>query len=294
MNTPKVTVIVPCYNYGRFLHRAVTSVLNQTFHDFEVIIVDDHSTDNTPEIAQSFTDNRVRYICQEKNVGQSENRNTAIRAARGELIAMLDADDWWDEKYLEEIVPVFSDSEVGAAYFLQKLHYEDGTSESKGHSQIVNGYAYNELFVTNFIGTPVVFRKTAIAERGYETDLSPHLNNLGVDWWILLDLSTKYKIVGINKHYYNYNCHGDSISKNVLKRIEADKIIQQRFLQEHPNLLSSKAINEAQYWSWFREGLYRRKSGEKWLACLAFLKASKMKPFDFLAYKSLGYTLLQR
>lgn len=89
---PKVSVIIPCYNHGRYLGEAVHSVLDQTFPDFEVIIVDDGSTDSTPEVARGCADSRVWYVWQE-NKGLPGARNTGIRASSGEYVAFLDADD---------------------------------------------------------------------------------------------------------------------------------------------------------------------------------------------------------
>jgi len=91
---PKVSVIIPCYNHGRYLGQAIRSVLDQTFTDFEVVVVDDGSTDNTSEVTHSFEDHRVQYVWQE-NKGLPGARNTGIRASGGEYIAFLDADDWF-------------------------------------------------------------------------------------------------------------------------------------------------------------------------------------------------------
>jgi glycosyltransferase involved in cell wall biosynthesis len=89
---PKVSVIIPTYNRADFLAETVDSVLNQTYGDFEIIIVDDGSTDNTYQVAQTFTDPRIKYIRQE-NQGLSGARNSGIRCAEAEYLAFLDSDD---------------------------------------------------------------------------------------------------------------------------------------------------------------------------------------------------------
>jgi glycosyltransferase involved in cell wall biosynthesis len=95
MNTPLVSVIIPSYNYGRFVAEAVESALAQTYRPIEVIVVDDGSKDNTSEVMQAYASNPlVQYIRQE-NKGLPGARNTGIRAAQGEYIALLDADDVW-------------------------------------------------------------------------------------------------------------------------------------------------------------------------------------------------------
>jgi glycosyltransferase involved in cell wall biosynthesis len=100
---PAVSVIIPLYNKGAYITRALNSVLFQTFHDFEVIVVDDGSTDNGAEIVREFRDLRIRLI-QQENRGVSAARNRGVSEARAELIASLDADDEWMPKHLETII----------------------------------------------------------------------------------------------------------------------------------------------------------------------------------------------
>lgn len=104
---PRVSVIIPTYNRADFLEAAAASVFKQTFTDFEVIIVDDGSRDNTGDVCERLCaiDSRVRYIHQE-NTGLPGARNTGIRAARGEFIALLDSDDLWVPTKLEKQLAV--------------------------------------------------------------------------------------------------------------------------------------------------------------------------------------------
>jgi glycosyltransferase involved in cell wall biosynthesis len=97
---PKVSVVIPTYNYGRFLGEAIQSVLDQTYQDFEIFVVDDGSTDNTKEVVISFKDHRIKYVYK-KNSGVSAARNTGICASDGEYIAFLDSDDTWLPQNLE-------------------------------------------------------------------------------------------------------------------------------------------------------------------------------------------------
>jgi glycosyltransferase involved in cell wall biosynthesis len=99
LSRPLLSVIIPCYNAARFLREAVASVLSQRYAPLEILVADDGSTDATPEIAPSLAP-EVRYLRQD-NRGPSSARNLALRQARGELIAFLDADDLWPEGKLE-------------------------------------------------------------------------------------------------------------------------------------------------------------------------------------------------
>lgn len=99
-NQPFFSVVIPLYNKEKYIKRTLESVLSQTFTNFEIIIVDDGSKDNSYEIVESIKDSRIRFICQE-NGGPSKARNRGIKEAKGEFIAFLDADDEWLPEKLE-------------------------------------------------------------------------------------------------------------------------------------------------------------------------------------------------
>lgn len=96
-----VSIIMPSWNTGRFIAESIQSVIDQTYKKWELLIVDDCSTDNTDEIVASFQDERIHYFKNEKNSGAALSRNRALREAKGEWIAFLDSDDLWAPKKLE-------------------------------------------------------------------------------------------------------------------------------------------------------------------------------------------------
>jgi GT2 family glycosyltransferase len=103
MNPPRVSVIVPLYNKGPFIRRCIDSILNQTFQDFELIVVDDGSTDSGPQVVGAIPDPRIKLISQ-TNAGPGAARNRGVEEARGDLVAWLDGDDSWKPEYLAESV----------------------------------------------------------------------------------------------------------------------------------------------------------------------------------------------
>jgi glycosyltransferase involved in cell wall biosynthesis len=122
---PTVSVIIPTYNRARVLCRSAESVLAQTYRDFELIIVDDGSTDNTEEVVRSYSDPRIRFIRHEKNRGVSVARNIGIKAARGEFIAFNDSDDIWLPQNLELKVKLL-DSHPDTALVCSDYYIFDG------------------------------------------------------------------------------------------------------------------------------------------------------------------------
>lgn len=96
-----VSIIMPTYNCGQYIGEAIRSVLEQTYTNWELIIADDCSTDNTAEIVHSFNDERIHFHCNEHNIGTALTRNKALQIARGRYIAFLDSDDLWLPEKLE-------------------------------------------------------------------------------------------------------------------------------------------------------------------------------------------------
>ncbi len=126
MTSPTVSVIIPAYDAARWLREAIVSVLNQNFQDFEIVVVDDGSTDDTRQIVESFTDSRLRYIYQ-PNRGLSAARNTGIRAALGRYIALLDADDVFKpDKLAKQVAILEGEPNIGLVLCGYELIDESG------------------------------------------------------------------------------------------------------------------------------------------------------------------------
>lgn len=111
-----VSVIMPSWNTGRFIAESINSVIAQTYENWELIIVDDCSTDDTDEIVASFADDRIKYFKNEKNSGAALTRNRAMREAQGEWIAFLDSDDLWTADKLEKMIAFMRENDYSFAY----------------------------------------------------------------------------------------------------------------------------------------------------------------------------------
>jgi glycosyltransferase involved in cell wall biosynthesis len=120
-----VSVIIPVYNYDRYLGEAIESVLGQTYQHLEVIVVDDGSTDRSAEVAKSFADRGVRY-CHQANAGIGPARNSGVESAEGEFIAFLDADDRWPLQKLERQLKALESDETLEMVFGYALQLQNG------------------------------------------------------------------------------------------------------------------------------------------------------------------------
>ncbi len=154
----KISVVIPAYNCAAFLPGTLDSVFAQTFHDLEVIVIDDGSTDDTQAVLSPYLD-RIVSIRQE-NKGLPAARNAGIRAAKGEFIALLDADDSWAPQKLERQLPRFADAETGIVYSDFSVRYADGRFQP---SYLVNRPLASEGYILeNYIRSRFLFPSTMV------------------------------------------------------------------------------------------------------------------------------------
>lgn len=123
MENNLVSIITPTFNCGSFISETIKSVLNQTYKDWELIIIDDQSTDNTKEVVESFSDPRIKYYLLDKNSGAAIARNKALELAKGRWIAFLDSDDLWKPYKLEKQINFMTKNDYAFSY--HKYHEID-------------------------------------------------------------------------------------------------------------------------------------------------------------------------
>lgn len=130
-----VSIIMPTYNCGRFIAESINSVLAQTYANWELLIVDDCSTDNTAKVVATFKDPRIHYQCDEHNSGAAVTRNTALRLAKGKYIAFLDSDDLWEPTKLEKQVAFMKKNNYAFSY----TNYLEIDNDSKPTGIMISG-----------------------------------------------------------------------------------------------------------------------------------------------------------
>lgn len=192
-DTPFISIVIPTYNRARFLGRSVRSVLNQTYKNFEVIVADDASTDDTAEIIKTFKDDRIRYIRHESNAGAAAARNTGIKVSRGEYVAFQDSDDEWLPEKLEKQMALFEQvsTETGVVYtgFWRVRNNQKTYIPPDGIKQ-KEGYIHRELLKRNFVSTQtVVVKKECLEKSGLFDERLPRLQ----DWELFIRLSKLYE-----------------------------------------------------------------------------------------------------
>ena len=221
MNHPTVSVVVPCYNQAQYLDEALQSVLDQTFSNWECIIINDGSPDNTEQVAHKWLqlDSRFKYITQE-NSGLSEARNAGILTAKGQYILPLDSDDKIGKDYLELAIEVFQkDAAIKIVYCKARKF---GAADTEWN---LPTYNLDELFVDNMIFCSALFRKEDwISVGGYDKNMREGLE----DWefWIAL-LKDGSKVHRLEEVQFYYRIKSESMILSINKE---DKLNLRKYI----------------------------------------------------------------
>ncbi|MGB3605774.1 MAG: glycosyltransferase [Psychroserpens sp.] len=228
---PFFSVVISVYNKELFISKTLNSVLNQTFKDFEVIIINDGSTDQSLDILNAFEDQRITIISQE-NAGASQARNTGMAVAKGVFIALLDGDDLWEPLFLESIHELTkkhpSYSVFGAAIahkHEQKITPVPYSFEHFKDERILDYFKASKRH-TILSGSSTIFRKDILKKTGnFDTTIA---SGQDTDLWIRIGLN--YPIVFLNTVlvYYVQNEHSlSNITTDVNAKSKLDKYLEE-------------------------------------------------------------------
>jgi glycosyltransferase involved in cell wall biosynthesis len=234
-----ISVIIPAYNAECTILETIASVQEQTFSDFEVIVINDGSTDRTLERLTTVKDSRLKIFSYE-NGGVSVARNHGIAHATGEFISFIDADDLWTPDKLElQLAALQKHPEAGVAYSWTSNMSDEKKSFDIGHSPIFIGNVYPELLVTNFIanGSNLLIRRQAIESVG---EFDPALSGCA-DWDFYVRLAARWLFVVVPKPQILYRQSSGSMSSKI-ETMEKENIfvIEKIFQRAPPELQSLK------------------------------------------------------
>jgi glycosyltransferase involved in cell wall biosynthesis len=218
--SPRISVLMPVYNVQNYVSEAVESILNQTYSDFELLILDDCSTDKTADVISQFHDKRIRYHRNETNLGLSENLNVGIRISKGEYLARMDGDDISMPTRLEKQVAILDKHpEIGIC----------GTSFQffgTRNDTIIQPKQYDDIKIKMLFGcvvTLVVMRKDIFIDNNlwYQTDAFP-----AEDYKMWADCLHVTKIFNLSEVLFLYRMHEMQIStsKAIAQKQKSDKV----------------------------------------------------------------------
>jgi glycosyltransferase involved in cell wall biosynthesis len=277
---PKISVIIPTHNRAEFLRCAITSVLSQTLQDFEVIVVDDASVDNTQEVVRSFGDDRIRYLRHHvtTNKGAASARNTGVLHANGDYIAFLDDDDEWlpDKLKMQLDRLELSPPTLGGVY-TGSLEVE--RSNGKIVSRIIpskKGRIFDEMIIQNWIGptSTLILRKQCFEKVGlFDASLS-----YSEDYDMWLRVSKEYDFDYIAEPLVKFHYHETGLSNNYQTIVRGREAV----LDKHRELFARNC--KAYSYRLLDLGALYCYGGNLKKGREAFRKAIKLYPFDIRNY----------
>jgi glycosyltransferase involved in cell wall biosynthesis len=226
---PLVSVVVPCYKFGHLLPECVSSILAQTYQNFEVLIMDNCSPDNTPEVAQSFGDPRLRYIRNESNIGHLRNFNKGITMSRGKYVLLVHADDFLvNSRLLERFVGVMErNPQVG--YVFSRAVELNGTelafTDCGPEDQIFDRSSFLQRLVWSncIVMSSVMVRKDCYDRNGlFPLDL-PY----ACDWYVWCSLAIRHPVAYISDAMACWRIHEESLSTSFLREDAPVRIVDE-------------------------------------------------------------------
>lgn len=241
---PKVSVHICTYNRSHLIWRAIESVITQTYSNFEILIIDDASTDDTEHVVVAYTkkDARIRYIKNDVNLGITENRNKALSLTTADFVAVLDSDDYWtsNSKLVEQITLLLQNPRIG----IVGTWAEKVSSYGTRIGNIVMPTTDRELRTQALLSNPFVHSSVV-----YRTSLIKHYDNecaIWEDYATWLQAGSKCQFANIPKLYTAYREHASNISKQkkIRNLIELQKILN-RFKKVYPHYILATLKNIA-------------------------------------------------
>lgn len=276
---PAVSIVVPVYNGVRLLPAALESAFKQTFQDFEIIVVDDGSTDGTRELLASYGD-RIRAFHQQ-NGGASSARNHGIREARGEYIAFLDSDDLWQpEKLAIQMVCLREHPDAGVC-FTDLNYFDERNQWSAEFKRVVppSGMMFDAILRNHFISmSSVVVRRKCLDEVGlFDESL------IGCeDYNLFLRLAQRYPFQFIAQPLIESRCHEGNLSNNLPQMCRDEIANVDKIAAMFPEMRIPR--QELRHEIYYRFGQYHFDASDFKLARDCFASAIRCKPLSPRAY----------
>ena len=266
---PTVSVVIPTYNRADVLPRAIDSVLTQRYEDFECIIVDGASTDDTEAVVSRYNDDRLRYIRHDENQGANAARNAGVRAAAGTYVSFLDSDDEFLPENLAVTTAVLENNPDCAGVFHSVRSIRDGRVDTVFDAE-PGEVSVEAARTENVIGgfTCVMFRTEAFESIGYLDESLPAYH----DWDFFIRLVETHRMIGIGEILANYYVHDGRITADMPRKFEG----QDRFLEKHGEKLTRAGKANLRY----ARGFMYADHGEYGKAARAFRTAFERYPYN--------------
>ena len=270
---PRFSIIVPLYNKAPYVRKALDSILSQTFTDFELIIVDDGSRDESMIVVQDFIRDvscmmydvcdKIKVI-QQENAGVAAARNNGVAKSKGEYVCFLDADDWWEPNFLEEMDRLIKEYPDAGLYGLNYVYYKPGKTHVALHT--TTGYInYPKEYLRN--GAMMIFTSSSSSSRRVYDEIGgfPVGIKLGEDFLLWAKIALKYKVAFFEKPLSYYN-NDVPASLRATRNLHAPEYSMYFHFDEIEEELRAKSQEQRDVWTQLLDKLRLNGLMDYWLS----------------------------
>jgi glycosyltransferase involved in cell wall biosynthesis len=290
-NSPPVSIVIPTYNHAPMLQRALATVVEQTYQNWNAIVVNNHSTDNTLEVVAAFNDPRIQCINFHNNGVIGASRNEGIARATGEYIAFLDSDDTWFPTKIEKCVAVLnngSDLVCHAEYWID----EQGKSRLVVYGPSEAATHHNLIYRGNRISTSATMVRASLLKEVNGFDVSPELiSTEDYDLWIRLAAKSN-KFAFIDEPLGEYHRHDKNVSANIDKHLAAELALLAKHFSANAQIENVLARRRRKALAYYGAGRSLHRTSKHYLALKKYFQSMIIWPISIRLYAAILLSLV--
>jgi glycosyltransferase involved in cell wall biosynthesis len=278
MKSPFFSVVIPVFNREDLVEKVINCVLNQSFKDFELIVVDNCSTDKTVSVVQNIQgkNSNIKLIANSKNLERCISRNLGAKNSIGEYVCFLDSDDFWLENHLEELYNSINETKIQGLYFTNAYDSINfGPLTERICPEIKNHGLFEYLLTYTFNPSRVSVHKSILEQFDFDPEI-PGLEDF--DLW--LRIATKFPVFQVDKRTVVYNIHEDSTTATELRKLDREIQLYKTVLSKKifKNILPVKPKNRLMSMCYYRRVLSLNNSFNPFVIHYYILKAFVLFP----------------
>ena len=290
-NSPLVSIVIPTYNHAPMLQRALATVVEQTYQNWNAIVVNNFSTDNTLEVVAAFNDPRIQCVNFRNNGVIGASRNEGIALATGKYVAFLDSDDTWFPTKLEQCVEILesgSDLVCHAEYWID----ESGKSRLVAYGPSEAATHHNLIYKGNRISTSATVVRTALLKEVHGFDVAPELiSTEDYDLWIRLAAKSD-KFAFISEPLGEYHRHDNNVSANIEKHLAAELALLEKHFSANTRFENMIARRRRKALAYYGAGRSLHRTRKHFLALQKYSRSLVIWPISLRLYAAVMLSLM--
>jgi glycosyltransferase involved in cell wall biosynthesis len=290
-SSPLVSIVIPTYNHAPMLQRALATVIEQTYQNWNAIVVNNFSTDNTLEVVAKFNDPRIQCVNFRNNGVIGASRNEGIKLATGEYVAFLDSDDTWFPTKVEKSVSSLengSDLVCHAEYWID----ESGKSRLVTYGPSEAATHHNLIYKGNRISTSATMVRATLLKEVNGFDVSPELiSTEDYDLWIRLAAKSN-KFAFINEPLGEYHRHDNNVSANIEKHLAAELALLTKHFAVDSRLQNALARRRRKALAYYGAGRSLHRTSKYFLALKKYARSLMIWPISLRLYAAVVLSLM--